>query len=459
MDVKHITHLYWRGGFGPDISDLERLGRKKRSEVVDELLNRSKPFDPLDIAEKPGSPLFAKYRDMDRDEKRALRKFNLEELMRMNLTMMNYFTFGTEQLREKAGLFWHDHFACFVPWSYMMQLHANKLRKYALGSFRDLLHTIAKDAAMLEFLNNLQNKKSSPNENFARELMELYTLGIGHYTEQDIKEAARAFTGWAYDEDGDFYLREKQHDTGSKTFRGQTGNFTGEDIINMILDDPACAQFITRKIWSWFVSDIPDEQRIEELAKWYFENNYDTGGLLKQIFMADWFYADYLIGCRIKSPIELITGLRRQFAIEFRQENVLLYIQKVLGQVYGHPPNVAGWDDGKPWIDSSTLIFRMRLGDALFANADLDFEDKDVAEETRYSKLFKKFNSKVTLSHIYRLTDHEKPEQAAALLTERLIQPVTPMGKAPNVTYEGYIRDYVYEYIRQLLRSPEYQMC
>lgn len=458
MEIRHIHHLYWRAGFGPDLSHSARLQKLNRQSLVNDLFSNSVKFDPIDIATKPNTT-FQQLKGLNKDEKNALRKLNLEELIDLNIAWMNYLSFSKEQLREKMALFWHDHFACFVPFSYMMQLHVNKIRKHALGNFREMLFAIAKDAAMLTFLNNLQNKKSHPNENFAREVMELYTLGRGNYTENDIKEAAKAFTGWAYDENGDFLLRAKLHDYGPKTFMGETGNFEGEDILNKLLANKQTAKFITRKIYAWFVNENIDEKIVDQLAEDFYNSDYDIEKLMRQIFMADWFYEEKNIGTKIKSPMELVGGFRRSFGIVFKDEQVLLFLQRILGQILGHPPNVSGWKDGKPWIDSSTLIFRLKLADTIFNNADVEVEDRDEAEGLKLGKKFKNFGAKVEIQYLYDMTSEMKPEEAKKLLTSFFIQPQNEFTEKLPVKETDNMMEFTYNYIIQLLRQPEYQLC
>lgn len=459
MQIRHIQHLYWRAGFGPDLGDIKRLEKMKKEAIVEEFFKNSSTFDPLDIATKPSAFLLRNRKNMTKDEKDALQKLNLEELLDMNIAWMNYLAFSKEQLRERMALFWHDHFACFVPFSYMLQLHINKIRQHALGSYRNLLFTVAKDAAMLTFLNNVQNKKSHPNENFAREVMELYTLGIGNYTENDIKEAARAFTGWAYDENGDFFLREKQHDDGAKEFMGKSGNFGGEDILNMLLANKQTALFLTRKIYAYFVNEQVDENRVAQLADAFYASDYDISALMRSIFLSEWFYEERNLGTKIKSPLDLITGFRRSFGIVFKDEKVLLFLQRILGQILGHPPNVSGWKDGKPWIDSSTLIFRLKLADTIFNNSDLDVQDKDEAEGFKLGKKFKNFDAKVEMKHLLKLTENLKPSEAKALLTDYFILPKNNFPEKLPVKDADNMMDYTYHIIAQLLRQPEYQLC
>jgi uncharacterized protein (DUF1800 family) len=235
---------------------------------------------------------------------------------------------------------------------------------------------------MLQFLNNRQNKKEHPNENFAREVMELFTLGRGHYSEDDVKEAARAFTGWSFDEYGDFVSRKKQHDDGVKKFLGRQGNFNGDDILDILLEQKQTAVFITQKIYRYFVSDEQiDERRVKQLASVFFDSNYNTGTLLRAIFTADWFYKDSNAGAKIRSPVELLVGYQRLLPMQFGNEKTIINLQRILGQFLFNPPNVAGWAGGKSWIDSSSLVIRMRLPEAFFASAELNLTAKETEVE------------------------------------------------------------------------------
>ncbi|MCX7743858.1 MAG: DUF1800 domain-containing protein [Flavobacteriales bacterium] len=459
MDIRHIAHVSWRFGFGPDISEFPRLEKLNKKELITEIFHRSYSFEPLDIASKPKASLWRKKGRLSKAQRIAFRKINLEELMDLNIAWVNILTFSKEQLREKMALFWHDHFACFVPYAYAMQLHINKLRKMALGNYKELLHAIAKDPAMLEFLSNVNNKKDHPNENFARELLELYTLGRGNYTEQDIKEAARAFTGWRYDEEGNFYVDEKDHDFGEKQFLGKTGNFTGEDIINILLNDRRTATFITRKFYLYFINEHPDEKKIETLAEVFYNSGYDISRLIREVIESEWFYEEENIGTKIKSPLELICGIRRAFGIEFKDDKAMLFAQRILGQVLGHPPNVAGWKDGKPWIDTSTLLFRLKLGDAILLNSNIEIQDKDQAETQRLGNRFRQFEAKTDMKYLFAMMASVPEDQIKKMLTNYFIQPRNNLAEALEIKTTEYREELIFHFVLQLLRQPEYQLC
>jgi uncharacterized protein (DUF1800 family) len=170
---------------------------------------------------------------------------------------------------------------------------------------------------MLQFLNNQQNRKSHPNENFAREVMELFTLGRGHYSEKDVQEAARAFTGWSFNQAGEFEFRNRIHDFGQKTILNRYGNFDGDDVLRILLEEQQTALFITRKFWRAFVSNTPDEKLCKEIAVRFYDSGYEVEVLLREFFLADWFYEDKYIGALIKSPVELMVPLLRDFRVEF----------------------------------------------------------------------------------------------------------------------------------------------
>lgn len=316
-------------------------------------------------------------RPSEAEVKVAVKK-NKEGQIKLNTAWFAQLTNPQAVFREKMTLFWHDHFACRVRNAYLGQQQINTIRTHALGKFGDLLMAVSKDPGMLQFLNNQQNKKDSPNENFAREVMELFTLGRGNYSEQDIKNAARAFTGWAFNPlTGEFLFRQRQHDFGSKSFRGKTGNFSGEDVINMILDDKQTAFFITTKICNFFVGSEIEKTILNELTESFYQSGYDIGKLMLTIYASDWFYDEKYKGNRIKSPVELLAGIQVHTNGEFNNPLNMVFLQKAMGQVLLQPPNVGGWPSGKEWIDSSSLTFRMSLPTLLMRNAPSNFEAKD----------------------------------------------------------------------------------
>ena len=396
-----IEHLFQRAGFGPTPAQIQEFKDKSPSKVMKYLLKNAAINESLNVvSEEPTT--FAEKRKVIKEimtmegispEKiKEKLKEGREKITDLNFAWVNKMASDEAMLREKMTFFWHGHFACRSNKAAFDQRLNNIIRENALGKFGDLLLAVSKSPAMLQFLNNQQNRKNSPNENFAREVMELFTLGRGNYTEHDIKEAARAFTGWGFTLQGEFIFRDRQHDSGEKTFQGKTGTFKGEDIIKIILQNPKTATFITTKIYRFFVNENPDNQIIDKLAARFRSTDYDLTDLMENIFTSNWFYLPENIGTRIKSPIELLVGMQRNFGISFEQKQAVLFIQKSLGQILFYPPNVAGWSGGKNWIDSSTLLTRMKLPEIIFKAAEVTFKPKDEGDvNTEY--LNKKVNT------------------------------------------------------------------
>jgi uncharacterized protein (DUF1800 family) len=379
MDIQQQNKLlYARAGFGISLQDYANALPVEKA--VGQLFPSVAPGDlemvtDAEWLENNPKAMKAIGDEMERKEKQ---KAFRERSKDINLLWIEAMVDTSFPLLEKTALFWHGHFATKLDNPYFDQKLLNTFRKNALGNFGDLLREISKSPAMLQFLNNRQNKKEHPNENFAREVMELFTLGRGHYTEDDVKEAARAFTGWNFDEYGNFIFRRKQHDDGAKKFLGKTGNFDGDDILNILLEQKQVAIFITQKIYRYFVSDEKiDDRRVKELANHFYKSNYDITSLLKKIFTASWFYTGETAGAKIKSPIELLIGYQRTLPISYNNPNTIINLQRVLGQYLFNPPNVAGWPGGKYWIDSSSLVIRMRLPEALFMSKELDLSAKE----------------------------------------------------------------------------------
>jgi uncharacterized protein (DUF1800 family) len=244
-----------------------------------------------------------------------------------------------------------------------------------LGSFASLLHGIAKDPAMLVYLDAANSRRDAPNENFAREVMELFTLGEasqgGGYNEQDIKEVARAFTGWSVDrEDFSFKFRAPAHDIFSKTVLGKVGLFNGDDVLNIMLAQAACGEFIVGKLWKEFVSPVPDKAEIQRISKRFAQNGYAIDAALTDLFTTDAFWAESNRGSLIKSPVDLVVGTVRQFA--FSYSDVLPFVLKTaqLGQNLLMPPNVKGWPGYTDWINATKLLERKNFTQQLFRAID-----------------------------------------------------------------------------------------
>lgn len=370
-------HLLWRAGFGTGINQLEDLHQKDIKTLINDLFKEETflyiNYDTPDIAET------ADYMNSTApaEKKKEMQKINREQNEELNLNFLDKMVNSKEQMKEKMAFFWHGHFASRVVNPRFNRQILNVIRKNALGNFKDLLFEVSQAPAMLNFLNNQQNKKDHPNENFAREVMELFTMGRGNYTEKDIREGARAFTGWGYDKEGNFVERVKQHDEGTKTFLGKTGNFNGTDALNIILEQKATSKFIVTKIYKFFVNENVDEVIVNRLSESFYQSNYDIKKLMNDIFSSSWFYDQKNIGNRIKSPIELMAGMMRTLPMNIQNPENLIVYQKLLGQMLLYPPNVSGWPNGKSWIDSSTLMLRLQIPQIWSGLRPLDYRPKE----------------------------------------------------------------------------------
>jgi hypothetical protein len=284
-------------------------------------------------------------------------------------------------LQEKMALFWHGHFATGadkVRDYRKMLVQLELFHQKGTGNFRELLIAVAQDPAMLVFLDAGQNVKGAPNENFGREVMELFTMGVGNYSEHDIREAARAFTGWTND-DLRFKLDEAKHDTGEKEFLGRRGNFDGVDILNIILDQKVTANFIAGKIYRYFVRDDLSPVLQERLGAVLRDNDYELKPLLRTIFLSRDFYSEPSVGTRIKGPVDLIVSMCRELGVK-RLPGVPDFNSACgeLGQVLLNPPTVAGWAQGRSWITPGMLLARGNLARQMLLPDMINFTDPNL---------------------------------------------------------------------------------
>jgi uncharacterized protein (DUF1800 family) len=263
-------------------------------------------------------------------------------------------------LQEKMTLFWHGHLTSALrtvnnPGALLAQ---NRFfRANALGDYRDILKGISRDPAMMQYLDLRSNRKMAPNENYGRELLELFTMGIGNYTETDVKEIARAYTGWAIGPDGQFFFNRNQHDFGVKTILGQTGAFDGDDVAEMLAAHPATAAFMSRKLFRFFAYPNPEQATIDRLAGVYLQSGGSVRALVEAILRSPEFSSEQAYRANIKSPTELVVGTLRTLGAEQVPQQAVNAMRQ-LGQELFNPPNVAGWFGGRSWINASTLLIR-----------------------------------------------------------------------------------------------------
>jgi|TARA_B100002003_G_scaffold143776_1_gene133062 uncharacterized protein (DUF1800 family) len=396
-DYDKAAHLIERAGFGATPEEIERLAAMTPEAAVNELVDftaidnaATRAFDPSPIWD-PGMDPFPKSRAdavriaretgssmgvamLPEGESRRLQpvvnKFfyglrsNAIETQRLATWFGERMLTTRRPLEEKLTLFWHGHFATGngkVRDTRMMFRQNEMLRANAAGSFRDLLVGILTDPAMLVYLDNGENRKGHPNENFGRELLELFTIGVGNYSEQDIREASRAFTGWTNDV-LEFRFDAETHDDGEKTFLARTGAFNGEDIIDIILDTPVTAEYIGAKLYRFFVREEIDDVTRTALGATFRDGGYELRPLLRRIFLSRDFYSQASYASQIKSPVQLVVSTYRKLGLttlptipDFNR------LTAGLGQTLFNPPNVAGWAGGRTWITPALLLERGNL--------------------------------------------------------------------------------------------------
>ena len=371
MGFDEARHLLNRTSFAANVDDINAFAKLTREQAVDRLLSWSgnKVATPA-----PGwandfvSP--RRIRAMSEEQRKMLLREEVEKGVELRGRWLTEMLTTPSPLTEKMVLFWHNHFVSSlqkVKSPALMYRQNMLLRKHAFGYFGDFLHDIARDPAMVVYLDSASNRKEQPNENFARELMELFTLGEGNYAEKDIKEVARAFTGWSIDPGaGDFMFRRAAHDDGVKTVLGRSGNFDGDAMLDILLAQPQTADFIVSKLWREFVSPMPDAMEVKRIARMFRENRYNIKVALRALLLSDAFYASQNRAALIKSPIDLIVGTLRQFRFETGEVTPFLFVSKQLGQDLFAPPNVKGWPGGDAWINSATLLARKQFLERLF---------------------------------------------------------------------------------------------
>ena len=473
----------WRAGFGPAAAQLDQLATLSPSALYKALQKASaKKPEYIDVADDYLKGLFMgaeeigrqQRRGLDADDRKMVREKQRESLKSLNLYWLQQMVESPAQLREKMAFFWHGHFASRNINVFYQQQLLDIIRQNALGSFRTLLHEVSKSAAMLNFLNAAQNRKDHPNENFAREVMELFTMGRGHYTENDIKEAARAFTGWSANMKGEFVFRRFQHDYGAKSLLNRTGNFEGEEVLDILLEQKQTAHYITQKVYRFFVNEQVNKEQVAWLAKRFYESDYNIGKLMEDIFTSDWFYDEKNIGAKIKSPIELVAGIQRMLPMQIENEEALLLIQRILGQQLFYPPNVAGWPGGKAWIDSSSLMTRMRLPQLINEQDELNIRPKadddtmggreeivGAGGKKGYGRAGRPINADIEWSTYLKHYTSVPRERLVSSLQASLLQVKAgyPTEVINNSADSSSRESFIKTATIQIMSTPEYQLC
>jgi uncharacterized protein (DUF1800 family) len=348
---RHAAHLLRRAGFGGSEADVARLISRGMPGAVDSLLHPTAADNDF--------PLYPDQAVLY-DPKKARQSTQLWWLDRMLRT--------NRPLVEKMTLFWHGHFATALGkvQPQYMAAQINLFREQGLGRFPTLLSFVTRDPAMLIWLDNRANAKAHPNENYAREVMELFALGLGNYTEDDIKEAARAFTGWVVDKNQQAAFVPARHDDGVKTVLGKTGAFNADDVIAIVVAQPIHQRFLAHKLLEFFVYSDPEPELIESVAQVYALSGFDVAKTVGTILRSNVFYSSRAYRAIPKSPIELAIGTLRYAGAQTVPPNLPYQLAR-MGQEPLNPPSVKGWDGGPAWINTSTLLARFNFVNGLMA--------------------------------------------------------------------------------------------
>jgi uncharacterized protein (DUF1800 family) len=365
------AHLLNRAGFGGTPEEIEKLAALTPEAAVASLVNYEKFPDNTPNPEwaKPDPERMQRLAQLRMADEMTRRTMQQQEQQqeRQRMIDLKYWWLdrmakGPRPLQEKMTLFWHGHFATSmekVRDAYLMWKQNDIFRRMATSNWLELLVAVSKDPAMLVWLDQAQSRPEHPNENFAREVMELFTLGEGHYTERDITEAARALTGWTYERPTqEFMYRPRLHDMGVKTFLGYTGYLNGDDVLRQIVSQPQASRYITARIWNFFVGEYPTAEMNGALAGVLLRNGGEFKPLLTMMFLGEEFYADKIVRNQVKSPVQWLVGSVKVLERDLPAPQICLNLTRNLGQDLFAPPNVKGWDGGLSWITTNNLLTR-----------------------------------------------------------------------------------------------------
>jgi len=377
-NARLAAHLLRRAGFGGSPSDVAHAAALSMDGAVDALV-RFPATDALPAAPPLVDTLEAQLpragAPADPDLRMQLKTARMGQNVANVLWWLNRMLATPAPLQEKMTLFLHNNFATAANQKgiYGLEIVDQNvlLRNHALGNWRELTHAIARDTAMLKWLDQARSSQVHPNENFARELMELFTLGIGNYTEQDVRESARAFTGFSLaGRGGPFLFRPRLHDDGTKTFLGRTGNFGGDDIIDIIFQQPAAPKHFARKLLEFFVYSDPEPELVDALAGEIRKHDFNMQPVVATLFRSNVFYQERTYRALVKSPVEFVIGAYKLFGVGEVKADVIPVLNR-MGQVPFHPPSVKGWDGGASWLNTQTVLARENFASTLTSAPDL----------------------------------------------------------------------------------------
>lgn len=480
-DYTRAAHLLNRAGFGGAPAQVAEMAAMGPEKAVTHLVDFDKVLDKTQDPEwaKPDSERAEKLRAARNATPEERRKLVREEQQKQRGRMLELrhwwlhrMAFGPRPLQEKLTLFWHGHFATSVEKvrdAYLMWRQNELFRRLAAGNWLHLLTAVAKDPAMLVWLDQAQSRKEHPNENFAREVMELFALGEGHYTEKDITEGARALTGWSYDRvEQKFIDRPSWHDSGTKVIFGKSGDFGGEDFLRLIVIQPQASRLITTKLWTFFAGEPPSEAVAETLATLFRQSGYEFKPVLRAMFLSEDFYSPSIIRNQVKSPVQWLVGSVLMLERELPPPLVCLALTKSLGQDLFAPPNVKGWDGGVSWITTNTLLTRYNEALTLVAGDLAPLSGVALRKQTKQAsamarRLEHAHIACVDVEKLFSEQERANKETLLDAMQKRLLQSeLKPKQQQVLVDYlksqSELNADVVREALRLVMSTPEYQL-
>ncbi len=462
-----VAHLLRRFGLGASESEVDHYSKNGLKGAIDLLLDyESQPDDfPIQL------------QDLANDNG------NINVPAAQSHWYMRLLT-TRRPLEQKLTIFWHDHFATSaakVDVAVTMHNHIETIRRNATGKFSELLSAVSKDPAMIYWLDGQDNKKGTPNENFAREVMELFTMGVDNgYTEEDIQEAARAFTGWTFGagqgqrfrqtqkpfRNAKFFSVDRVHDNGMKRVLGREGRFDGNDVLDILCNEPATAREITRKMWEWFAYPEPSASLVNRIATTWRKSELDIKVLVRSIMESDEFYSEKCMRALIKNPIDFCVGTMRGLGVGYRiltqfenaqdarqQRRLGLYGRLVAQRTKGmgmelmFPPGVDGWVNHDAWISSATMVERIKLADFLFGNQARN------ANQVSQSLIGNGVRPEVLVNRMLSLMDAELPDETVGKLVA-----ISETASGGRVTRQN-VRGVMNEIARPMFGTPEFQFA
>ncbi len=466
-NFEKAAHLVNRAGFGAPPDEIEQVARLSPSAAVAALVDWNKTPDatahPAWAQLDPDRAAKLKaYREAVGEERRRLQKERdrdqRERLLELQFWWLQRMANGPRPLQEKLTLFWHGHFATSaakVREPYLMWRQNDLFRRHGAGSWRRLLDAVTRDPAMLIWLDQGQSRPPHPNENYARELLELFALGEGHYSESDVTEAARALTGLTLDRVKlEPVYRPRLHDQGEKTLLGWTGKLGVEDVLDLVVDHPAADRFITGKLWTFFAGSTPSPELHEALTAEFRRTERTFAPFLRTLLLAEEFYSPEVIRQQIKSPVQLLVMACRQLERPLPPAPVCTEVLRFLGQNLFNPPNVKGWDGGIAWINTHTLLSRHNLALLLVTGQNL------MAGAQR--KPAKSIGA-VDLDHLFSREDRTSADPLLAAAERRFLNaPLKSRERQVLLDYlaaQGELDDNdLLGLLRLLLCTPDYQL-